>query len=891
MSEVMNFKTPEEELAYLRARVYEKEKKFSGLENAPSQGDIIRHTLKEVHQEIPISMRQSSEVRGTLERVTSMHADSQLEGMIAISRTKGVFHAIAVAEKLEDWKHEDDFHEHLVDLVRRGISPRGVGTKGPMYRALNMTLFEVVMNDEEKKEVELTNLISSMEQFYSGMISVSSDQEIGKNYFVLEVANENQSEGVSFFVSVPNEKRGLFEKHILSVFPNAKLIERIHDYNIFDEHSPTAQATAKVKNSSAYPLKTYELFSHDPLNSILNSFQNIPKDGAGAALQIIFSPRGDAYTKKYQHALKKIEAGESAKDALRENSILGEFFHVVKELFVSKKKDESKLDTATIEQIKKKLSSPTVATNIRLAVSAPMPGEAEKILEDMKSAFNQFELPGVNRIEWVKAKGARFFRNFTFRLYDERETLPLNLKELTSILHFHTGKLSSGSQLKQAKALDVQAPSELSRTGTLLGVNRFQGRTTDVRITDEDRLRHLYVIGQTGTGKSTLLKNIIIQDIRSGAGVCMIDPHGSDVLDVLSKIPPERAGDVIYFDPSSTERPLALNMLEYDLSRPEEKTFVVNELFSIFQKLYGKVPESMGPMFEQYFRNATMLVIEDPSSGSTLLDVSRVLANKEYRNLKLSRCKNPVVSQFWREVADKAGGEAALANIVPYITSKFDVFLANDIMRPIIAQEKSSINFREIMDGRKILLVNLSKGRLGEVNANLLGLILVGKILMAALSRGGGGQYPPFYLHIDEFQNVTTDSIATILSEARKYKLSLTVAHQFIAQLEENIKNAVFGNVGSIVSFRVGADDAEYLEKQFSPVFTAKDLMNVDNRKALVRMLVSGRPEKPFSLETLPPDETRISDVDTLAEMTKLKYGRNREEVEKEIMAKYQPTV
>jgi hypothetical protein len=295
-------------------------------------------------------------------------------------------------------------------------------------------------------------------------------------------------------------------------------------------------------------------------------------------------------------------------------------------------------------------------------------------------------------------------------------------------------------------------------------------------------------------------------------------------------------------------------------------------------------------MFEQYFRNSVMLVLEDPESGNTLLDVSRVLSNKQFRDLKISKCKNPLVIQFWKEIAEKAGGEASLANIVPYIVSKFDVFLQNDIMRPIIAQEKSSFNFREIMDNKKILLVNLSKGRLGDINANLLGLIIVGKILMAALSRVDslGKDLAPFYLYIDEFQNITTDSISAIFSEARKYKLSLTVAHQFIAQLEEKIRDSVFGNVGSISSFRVSSEDADYLEKQFAPVFTAKDLMNVDNLNCYMKMLSQGRPVRPFSLFVPFPPKGEISHIDKVKELSYLKFGRERELVEAEIMKKYE---
>jgi hypothetical protein len=426
--------------------------------------------------------------------------------------------------------------------------------------------------------------------------------------------------------------------------------------------------------------------------------------------------------------------------------------------------------------------------------------------------------------------------------------------------------------------------------GTLLGVNNHQGTERKIFVTEKDRMRHFYIIGQTGTGKSVFLKNLIIQDIQAGAGVCMIDPHGTDIEDVLGAVPEERFEDVIYFDPARQDRVLGLNMLEYDYRKPEQKTFVVNELFSIFQKLYGANPESMGPMFEQYFRNATLLVLEDPESGCTLMDISRVLADARYRKMKLEKATNPVVVQFWREIATKAGGEASLENIVPYIVSKFDVFTANDYMRPIIGQQQSSFNFRQVMDERKILLVNLSKGRLGEINANLIGMIIVGKILMAALSRVDDPtmSFPPFYLHIDEFQNISTNSIASILSEARKYKLSLSVVHQFIAQLDLKIKDAVFGNVGSMAVFRVGNDDATALEQQFAPPFSASELMNIPNYNAYMRVLAYGTPTPPFSVSTLPLMETDRAKVERLIEESYERYGRPREEVDDEIARRYQ---
>ena len=435
------------------------------------------------------------------------------------------------------------------------------------------------------------------------------------------------------------------------------------------------------------------------------------------------------------------------------------------------------------------------------------------------------------------------------------------------------------------------APPETPEDGIILGLNEFRHRKKYVHFAPEDRLRHFYVIGQTGTGKTHLLKTMIVQDILNGDGVCFIDPHGSDIEDIIRFIPPERIDDVIYFDPAYTKRPFGLNMLDYDKRYPEQKSFVINELISIFSKLFD-LKSTGGPMFEQYFRNAAGLVMEHPESGNTLLEISRVMADKAFREMKLRYCKNPIISQFWAN-AEKTTGDQGLENFVPYITSKFDVFISNEIMRPVIAQQESSFNFRELMDEKKILLVNLSKGRLGEINANLIGLILVGKILMAALSRVDslGENLPPFYLYIDEFQNVSTDSISQILSEARKYKLSLNIAHQFIAQLDENIKDAVFGNVGSMATFRISFEDAQYVEKKFLPIFNADDIMKIPNRNAYLQLIGHGKPLKPFNIATLPLDffaKQYPKEIgEKIKEISYYKYGKPREEVERDIMRRF----
>ena len=309
-------------------------------------------------------------------------------------------------------------------------------------------------------------------------------------------------------------------------------------------------------------------------------------------------------------------------------------------------------------------------------------------------------------------------------------------------------------------------------------------------------------------------------------------------------------------------------------------------MINIFKKLWQAIPEAFGPMFEQYMRNAILLVMDDPKSGSTLLEVPKVLADEEFRHYKLSKTKNQVVKDFWEKEAEKAGGEASLANMVPYITSKANVFLANDIMRPIVCQQKSAFDFREIMDNKKILLVNLSKGKLGDVNSSLLGLIIVAKLLMATFSRVDVPEEkrPDFYLYMDEFQNFTTESIATILAEARKYKLCLTFAHQFIGQLEEKIKKAVFGNVGSMACFRVGAEDAEFLVKQFEPVFSQYDLINIDNYNAYLKLLIDGQTTRPFNILTYPPQKGSSEMAKMAKDFSRLKYGREKKMIEREIV-------
>lgn len=827
--------------------------------------------------------------------------DPVIEELLGIMQEHGIYNTLKTVSQMNNPHIEDDVHRFLVQYLLAGYEIPGLKPKDDLRKALGMTLFEVTLpsgNENEKKPFK--EIIFLMEQFLAGMQSVStSPNNIEKNYYALEIALSEASDDIVFYVSIPTNRVDLFEKQISGLYDGVRVVEVPNDYNIFSYSGAEAGAYATAEVNEIFEIRTYDEFENDPIAVILNSFSKMAKEGEGAALQIVCAPAGDTYIKKYGIILEQLKKGENVKEAMKRlgGDFGGALFNEAASfLSLGDKKDEAeedkKIDENAIQSLTSKLGSTIMQVNLRLLVSARDAVRAKNILQDLKSSFHQFRDTKGNGISFREVSGndlKKLFRNFSFRLFDDREALRLNLREVATLYHFsNDSKIIP--QLKHTRASIAPAPSNMPEEGIILGKNTFRDRVTRVHFAPADRLRHFYIIGQTGTGKTYFMRSMIRQDIMNGEGVCFIDPHGSDIEEILSYIPEHRAKDVIYFDPADTTRPMGLNMLEYDTRYPEQKSFVINELLSIFNKLFD-MKVAGGPQFEQYFRNSAGLVMEHPESGNTLIEIGRVLSDKNFRDLKLSHSRNPIINQFWAN-AEKTTGEQALSNFVPYITSKFDSFISNEIMRPVIAQSQSSFDFRNIMDNRKILLVNLSKGRLGELNSSLIGLVLVGKILMAALSRAGsfGENLPPFYLYIDEFQNVTTDSITQILSEARKYGLSLTIAHQFIAQLPESIRDAVFGNVGSMAAFRVGIDDAQYLESRFSPIFMAKDFVKLENYNAYVQLLANGSPLSPFNIETMRMTDGNKELAQKIKELSQHTYGRDRAEVERDIMERYGKT-
>ena len=778
---------------------------------------------------------------------------------------------------------------------------RGTQRRREIGKAMNLGLLAVrlplaVAGKEETASVErMREKIAVMEQLYSSFSSWKPKSFFAaKPWLACELAVSASGNELAFYIAAPRQSADGMEKLVHAYYPDA-IVEHTNDYNIFSPTGQVAYSSASLKNGQLLSLRTYRNLESDPLRAIASVFTKLHSENEGASFQLLFRPAPKKWHKQIMAEAERYYKGEKHKDdgvgAILKTAFVGADDKKKKEAEEPKSAKRTPIDEARGKSLEDKASKPLFETNMRLVASAQTRERASAILQSLEQAFLQFADPNLNSLVFSREKERRVKKavfRYAFRLFDSSKLMILSPAELTSIYHFPNTPIEVPG-VENVRSRESAPPSDAASTGLLLGFNIFRGVETPIRIGREDRRRHLYLIGQTGTGKSNLLKTLIAQDIQNGEGVCVIDPHGDLPEYALGFVPEHRMDDVIYFDPGDTARPMAMNMLEYDPRYPEQKTLLINELLAIFEKLFN-MSVAGGPAFEQYFRNATQLVMDDPESGNTLIDVARIFKDKAFREYKLSRTTNPLVKSFWTEIAERSTGEQSLANYAPYITNKFDVFLSSDILRPIIAQQHSTINFREVMDQKKILLINLSKGRLGEISSNLLGLILVGKLLLASFSRtdiADENERKDFYVYIDEFQNVTTKSIATILSEARKYRLSLTITHQFIGQLEEEIKKAVFGNVGSMGAFRIGAEDAEFLETQFGPEFTRQDLISLDNYRLYLKFLTNGKISRPFSMRTNRSAESNKAVALRVKELSRQKFGRPRAEVEAEILKQH----
>lgn len=743
--------------------------------------------------------------------------------------------------------------------------------RGREHSALQSVLLQVALpRDNEIK-------IDAAEQMFSALASIRKGGRLSFLRLQPHISFEivGMPGDIRFYVHVPKSLRDLVEKQINGAYPDAEIVvleEQAakqkessligNEYNIFSKTGKVAFASLRLKGQDYQPIKVYKDLPVDPFSSITSVLAKMTQ-GEGAALQVLVSPADSKWKsvgRSYVAKTKKTEANpETAKYAA---------------------------DAKELEAIESKIAKPGFTVVVRIVVSSSTIESAQAHLSNIIGSFSQFD--GINSF----TKNKHFFKSlflndFIYRFLPMRgQTSVLSSEELATIFHFPNKSITTPN-IFWVTSKRAPAPAAIPESGLYLGKSTYRGLSKPVFMGVDDRRRHMYIIGKTGTGKSEFLKDMIMQDIRNGQALAVIDPHGDLIDDILPMVPPGRAEDVILFDPSDTARPMGFNMLEAQTE--EQKHYVVSSIIGLMYKLFDPNKTGIiGPRFEHAIRNAMLTVMYEP--GSTFIEVVRALTDASYVQELLPKVQDPIIRRYWTDQIAQTS-DFHKSEVLDYIVSKFGRFVTNKMIRNIIGQSQSAFNFRKVMDEQKILLINLSKGKIGEENSSFLGLILVPKILIAAMSRQDipKEKRRDFFLYVDEFQSFATPDFAQILSEARKYKLNLIVANQFIGQMEEEVKNAIFGNVGSLIAFRVGVTDANYLQHEFQPTFTEADLINVERFNTYVKTIINGEPATPFSMDltrdlTAEKKQANPRVAELIRELSKLKYGRDMAVVEAEIV-------
>lgn len=714
----------------------------------------------------------------------------------------------------------------------------------------------------------------------------------GQRHFSFEiVANKGF---VYFYAAVPIALVEVVKQAVVSAYPSARM-EEVAEHNIFSpvgKISGTVGGELTLKEHFAYPIATYQDLKRDTMQSLLNSLATLEKED-GVGIQILIRPANTEWRKAALGVASKKRKGKESNKGLDlvvawAKQVMVAFVKPPEDSGGSDKPELSSMEQAVLDSIDEKTRYPGYEVLVRVVASSNITQRSQAILANVVASFALFDAPGKNGFKFTPAKDIEnFVTAYILRFFpqDSSQSI-LNSIELATLFHFPDQKDTPTSQLERQASKQVDGPRNIPDEGLLLGYNVFRGVKKPIRLALSDRQRHMYVVGQTGTGKSTFLENLALQDMLSGEGFAFVDPHGDTAEKLLSMVPRERTEDVIYFSPAEMEYPMGLNLFEFDT--PDQQDFLIQEAINMLYKLYDPQHQGIiGPRYEHWFRMAAKTLMADPA-GATFIDIPKVFTDNKYAKQKLQYVKDQVVLDFWnKEMAQTS--EYHKSEVLGWFVSKFGAFLGNAMMRNIIGQTKSSFNLREIMDNKKILLVNLSKGKTGDLNSKLLGMIFVMKFQAAAMSRANipESEREDFCLYVDEFQNFSTESFATIMSEARKYHLNLVVANQFTTQLSEEIRDAVFGNMGTIVAYRVGQNDVDALSRYFQPLFDGEDLLRVPNYNAIVRTLINGVPTQPFSMAALPPlgsPNTQLADA--LKQLSAAKFGRPRAATENEIFAR-----
>ena len=756
---------------------------------------------------------------------------------------------------------------------------------------------EETTRDATKDQLE--DVIAAAESFFASIGGLKADKGFStwlsgrEDLFTFEIVCRKKF--IYFYLTIPKEAQAYLEQQLSSVYPDAHL-EEIASLNLFQPKDVVLGSYMKLKRQNAFPIKTYRNLDKDPLSAMTNVLAKM-NENESAAFQFVVRSAPAKWRDFGVRVASKMQQGMTLNEAIKGKrkgeksawaSLAGKGSkdkpaEPVKEYKLSPQEEQ------IVKGLEEKAGKAGLDVCVRLVASGPTAPAAQAILANMINAFAQYNIYqyGNSFDKSVPKSSVQIAREFIYRQFNEKQSMVLNSEEVASLWHLPT-PWTETPNIKWLNARRSSAPANIPgpEDGQLeLGYNMYRGTKTPVWMKTPDRQRHMYVIGKSGSGKSQMIAKLAIQDIIAGRGVAVVEPHGDLIELILSNIPKDRIDDVIYFDPSDLERPMGLNMLE--VKEESMKDFAVQEMISIFYKLFP--PEMIGPMFEHHMRNAMLTLMADTNNTGTITDIPRMFSDADFQNEWRKRITDPVVMSYWVNEVDKTS-DFHKSEMLGYLISKVGRFVENEMMRNIIGQTESSFDFREVMDQKKILLCNLSKGKTGDVNAELLGLIIVSKLQMAALGRADmpEEEREDFYLYIDEFQNFITDSIATILSEARKYRLNLIIAHQYVGQLVKNgdtkIKDAVFGNVGTMFVARVGPEDAQAIEPIYSPTFSSYDLINSDKFTWYLKMIVDNAQEKPFTLNFDPPPKGSLELAGAIKELSRLRYGRDRVLVSADIL-------
>lgn len=748
-----------------------------------------------------------------------------------------------------------------------------------------------------KQNIELMNQV--YKNFYAIFDEGWKNKEFGNNAISMEILVEK--EVIKFILWVPSDHLMTVEKMIASFYTGA-IVENIRQPKILEAGKYFAGGEFTLTKDSVHPLKTYESFEADPMDSILSAFSNISRDEK-VWIQILVEPLHENWLKKMRKTADDIKEGKKKLW----------FWWIIQKLRDSGKKETSakeqkekkhSFSQQQLSDFDKKMDDELFRVKIRTIATSPDKQRPRKIIDDISRLFNQYNYIGLNTLKFNKAQDLQTFaRHYSLRiLYPDTSLLTnilkfnpstvLNIKELSSIIHFPHGRFNQNPRIAWQKFKVIPAPDDLPNEGIVVGYNNYWGVKREIRITDKDRFRHIYILGQTGTGKSTIMLTQAIDDMDNGRGFTFIDPHGEAVEFLLRHFPKERIDDLIYFDLWNTAYPIGLNPLEVSPDDSDEKDVVTNDLVEMFIQMYGH--EIFGPRIQDYFRNACLLLMDQPEGG-TIVDIMRLFTDEAFAEAKIRNLKDPVVAAWWNKTYKKMG-DREKAEIIPFIQAKFWPFTTGVYVRNIIGQSKSAFKMYDAMQQKKIILMNLAKGISGEETSKLIGKIIAMQVKLSALKRAKIEEKDrvPHYLYVDEFQNYVSQSFESIMSEARKYRLGLVVAHQYTDQLKQgglwgelDLSKTIFGNIGNMFVYKVGAPDAEFLAKEFEPEFSQTDLTSTEAFMGACKISINNQQTRPFSFKAKipyvleaknPPEKVQI-----IKQISSLKRGTKRELVDKEI--------